>query len=186
MNKNLKLVLIAALSATFAASAHTTTNALVDSSGSAVRGGFNQCIEAQYNTDSAECGAVMDVEFNLGAHTLFDFNKSNLRAEGKAELNALAGKIKEGRDLGKIKSVVGVEVVGHTDGIGSQKYNQGLSERRAASVANYLVSLGVPANIISARGMGKLEPIATNKTAAGRQQNRRVNITVSGVAVDNK
>ncbi len=195
MNKNLKLILAAAVATTFAASAHNTPNALVDSQGNAVKGDFGQCIESVYNDTHADCGApakkveppkVHSVGFTLGAHALFDFDKSFLRPEGKAQLNELAAKIKQGRELGKIKNVTGVEVVGHTDSKGTVAYNQGLSERRAASVRNYLVSQGIDASLISARGEGELNPVATNKTEAGRQENRRVDVTVQGTAAVKK
>ncbi|MPV86081.1 OmpA family protein [Ostreibacterium oceani] len=187
MNKNLKLVLVAATAASFAASAHTTPNALVDSSGNVVKNSFGDCVEAVYNDERVECGGneappkMIEEVFTLGAHTLFDFDKSYLRAEGKAELETLASKIKEGKELGRIAKVSKVEVVGHTDSKGSVQYNQGLSERRAATVRNYLVQLGIPANMISAYGEGELNPVATNATEAGRQQNRRVEVKVQGV-----
>lgn len=192
MNKNLKLVLVAAMAASFAASAHNTPNALVDSSGAAVKGSFGQCIESVYNDAHVECGSeqkpeeIMSVDFSLGAHTLFDFNKSGLRPEGKAELDQLAMKIKQAKELGKIKTVTGISVVGHTDSKGSVAYNQGLSERRAATVRNYLVQKGLRPETISASGEGELNPVASNDTAEGRQQNRRVDIRVSGVASEKK
>ncbi len=187
MNKNLKLVLIAATVAGFAASAHTTTNALVDSSGAAVKNDFGQCVEAVYNEAKAECGAVqpkvVEVPFVIPANALFDTAKWNIRPQGRAQLANLAKQIKEATQLGKIKTVTGVKVVGHTDSRGSDAYNQGLSEKRAASVAQFLVSQGIPANIISAFGQGESNPVASNATKEGMQQNRRVNITVSGIQV---
>ncbi len=188
MNKNLKLALIAASAVTFAASAHNPTNALVDSSGSAVRNDFGQCVEVVDNAQLAECGAVQsaEVDFSLGAEALFKTAKANLLPAGKAALKTLASKIKKGEELGIIKTVTGVKVVGHTDSRGSVAYNQGLSERRAISVANYLVSLGIPADMISAFGEGESNPVATNATAAGRQLNRRVDVTVSGVSIKKK
>ncbi|MBS9778141.1 MAG: OmpA family protein [Gammaproteobacteria bacterium] len=184
MNKNLKTLLVAATVATFAASAHDSTNALVDSSGKAVRNSFGQCVEVTTNPSLAECGvkapAQTDVNFTIGAHTLFATAKADLRQAGMAELQALAEKI-NGKSVKGLKSISSVKVVGHTDSRGSVAYNQGLSERRAATVRNYLVQLGVPANMISAYGEGEMSPVATNDTAEGRQQNRRVNITVSGV-----
>lgn len=185
MNKNFKLALIAATTVSFTVSAHDISNALVDSQGHAVKGNFGQCIEVVDNDAHADCGAapkIEEVKFNLGAHTLFDYDKSALRPAGEAELKNLALKIKKGTELGKIKRVTGIRVTGHTDSRGSVAYNQGLSERRAASVRNYLVGLGVPAGIISANGEGKMNPVASNDTAAGRQQNRRVEVTVQGVA----
>lgn len=195
MNKNLKLILAATVATAFAVSAHDTPNALVDSQGNAVKGGFGQCIESEYNDVNRECGAapapvappkIHEMGFNLDAHTLFDYNKSNLRPAGKAALNGLASKIKQARELGKIKQVTGVTVVGHTDSRGSEAYNQALSERRAASVRNYLVQSGVNPSIINAYGEGESNPVASNKTDAGRQQNRRVNVTVQGIAIRKK
>jgi outer membrane protein OmpA-like peptidoglycan-associated protein len=76
-----------------------------------------------------------------------------------------------------------VAVEGHTDGVGSDEYNQELSEHRAQSVRDYFVQQGIPANAIEARGFGKSEPIASNDTAEGRQQNRRVELVLSGDAI---
>ena len=72
----------------------------------------------------------------------------------------------------------GATVVGHTDSIGTDEYNRKLSLRRADSVKNYLVSQGVPQIKIRAEGRGESEPVASNKTAGGRSQNRRVEVTV--------
>jgi outer membrane protein OmpA-like peptidoglycan-associated protein len=71
-----------------------------------------------------------------------------------------------------------VEVAGHTDSTGSEQYNQSLSERRAGSVASYLRSQGVISERLITVGMGELRPVADNTTAAGRQANRRVEITM--------
>jgi outer membrane protein OmpA-like peptidoglycan-associated protein len=71
-----------------------------------------------------------------------------------------------------------VEVAGHTDSTGSDAYNQGLSERRAASVGNYLRGRGVIADRLITVGMGESRPVADNATAMGRQANRRVEITM--------
>ena len=72
----------------------------------------------------------------------------------------------------------GIQIVGHTDSTGSLQLNQTLSNNRARSVANYLTTNGIAANRISAYGAGPNQPIADNKTAAGRQANRRVEITL--------
>ncbi|WP_233120024.1 OmpA family protein [Rappaport israeli] len=85
-----------------------------------------------------------------------------------SELNQRGAEVKE------------ITIVGHTDSVGSEKYNQGLSERRARSVGDYMLENGVPASLIKAYGQGESQPVATNKTAAGRAQNRRVEITVDG------
>ncbi|MCF6304727.1 MAG: OmpA family protein [Rhodobacteraceae bacterium] len=72
-----------------------------------------------------------------------------------------------------------IEVVGHTDSTGQAAYNQGLSERRAISVRSVLVNNGVSGNRIRAYGLGENQPVASNATANGRQQNRRVEIFIT-------
>ena len=67
-----------------------------------------------------------------------------------------------------------IEIEGHTDSMGSETYNQALSERRANTVKTYLVSLGIAAGRITTRGFGETQPVADNATAAGRAENRRV------------
>ena len=109
----------------------------------------------------------------LAADVLFDFDKSVLKSEGKAKLDDLATKV----------NAINLEVViaiGHTDSIGSDAYNQKLSVRRAESVKAYLVSKGVAPNRIYTEGKGEKQPVASNKTADGRQKNRRVEIEVIG------
>ena len=78
-----------------------------------------------------------------------------------------------------------VAVEGHTDSVGTDEYNLSLSERRAEAVREYFVQQGIPAASIEARGFGKTEPIATNDTPEGRQQNRRVELVLSGEAIGN-
>ena len=76
-----------------------------------------------------------------------------------------------------------VSIEGHTDSVGSDEYNQDLSERRAQSVRDYFVRGGIPAGTVDARGFGKAEPVASNETPEGRQQNRRVELVLSGDAI---
>jgi outer membrane protein OmpA-like peptidoglycan-associated protein len=76
-----------------------------------------------------------------------------------------------------------VAVEGHTDSVGSDQYNQDLSEHRAQAVRDYFVQQGIPSGAVEARGFGKSEPIASNDTAEGRQQNRRVELVLSGDAI---
>jgi outer membrane protein OmpA-like peptidoglycan-associated protein len=71
-----------------------------------------------------------------------------------------------------------VEVGGHTDSVGSEAYNQGLSERRADAVRDYLMSKGVKASRLTARGYGESRPVASNDTEEGRAENRRVELVV--------
>ena len=76
-----------------------------------------------------------------------------------------------------------LQIEGHTDSVGSDDFNQRLSEARAGSVRDYLAEEGVPASSITAQGFGKTQPVATNETAEGRQRNRRVEIVVNGDAI---
>jgi outer membrane protein OmpA-like peptidoglycan-associated protein len=78
-----------------------------------------------------------------------------------------------------------LQVEGHTDSVGTDEYNQNLSEHRAQAVRDYLVQQGISANTIGSRGLGKTQPIATNDTPEGRQQNRRVELVLSGDAIGN-
>jgi outer membrane protein OmpA-like peptidoglycan-associated protein len=78
-----------------------------------------------------------------------------------------------------------LQVEGHTDSVGTDEYNQNLSEHRAEAVRDYLVQQGIAANSVDARGFGKTQPIASNETAEGRQQNRRVELVLSGDAIGN-
>lgn len=76
-----------------------------------------------------------------------------------------------------VANVEKIKVVGHTDSVGSNEYNEDLSMRRAASVKQYLVKRGVPSSVVTIDGMGEEMPVASNDTAQGRAQNRRVEIT---------
>lgn len=107
------------------------------------------------------------------ADTFFDFDKSVLKAEGKAKLDDLIGKVK-GINLEVIIAV------GHTDATGSDAYNQKLSVKRAETVKAYLVSKGIQKNRVYTEGKGEKQPVADNKTSAGRSKNRRVEIEVVG------
>lgn len=107
------------------------------------------------------------------ADTFFDFDKYNLKPEGKAKLDDLVDKIK-GINLEVIIAV------GHTDNIGTYQYNLKLSERRANTVKEYLVSKGIEANRIYTEGKSYKDPIASNSTAEGRAKNRRTEIEVVG------
>lgn len=107
------------------------------------------------------------------ADTFFDFDKSVLKAEGKAKLDDLVGKVK-GINLEVIIAV------GHTDSVGADAYNQKLSVKRADAVKAYLVSKGIEKNRVYTEGKGEKQAVADNKTAAGRAKNRRVEIEVVG------
>ena len=104
---------------------------------------------------------------------LFAFNKYTLKPEARERLAKISGIILAYPDLR-------LDIEGHTDSIGSDEYNQKLSEERAATVRDYLVNSGVSINNVIARGLGKADPVADNSTAAGRKLNRRVDMVVSG------
>ncbi|MGF1525609.1 MAG: OmpA family protein [Candidatus Competibacterales bacterium] len=110
---------------------------------------------------------------SLGSDANFDFDRSDLRAEGQANIRQLVNEMQR-PDI----QVAAVEIVGHTDSVGTEAYNQALSERRARSAADFMASLGVPSAIIATDGRGELQPIASNATPEGRARNRRVDITV--------
>ncbi len=107
---------------------------------------------------------------------LFKTGSSDLGAPVREKLAKIAGIVSAYPSLK-------LNVEGHTDSVGSDEYNQRLSEKRAQAARDYLVSQGVPANSIMSRGFGKTTPIASNDTSQGRQQNRRVEIVVSGEAI---
>ena len=121
-------------------------------------------------------------KITVAADALFDFNKATLRPEGKAKLDELVGKAKA------IKLEV-ILVVGHTDRIGGDAYNQKLSEKRAAAVKEYLVAKGIEANRVYTEGKGEKQPVTGDKckgTAKSKalidclQPDRRVDIEVIG------
>ncbi len=107
------------------------------------------------------------------ADAFFDFDKAVLKGEGKAKLDDLVGKVK-GINLEVIIAV------GHTDSVGTDAYNQKLSVKRADAVKAYLVSKGIEKNRVYTEGKGEKQPVADNKTSAGRAKNRRVEIEVVG------
>jgi len=107
------------------------------------------------------------------ADAFFDFDKATLKPEAKAKMDDLVDKTKG----------IALEVViavGHTDSVGSNAYNQGLSTRRANAVKDYLVSKGIEKNRVYTEGKGENQPVADNKTKEGRAKNRRVEIEVVG------
>jgi outer membrane protein OmpA-like peptidoglycan-associated protein len=109
---------------------------------------------------------------------LFDTAKYTLRPAAREKLAKIAGILLAHPSLR-------LEVEGHTDIVGGDEYNQRLSEQRAATVRDYLVQNGISMNNVTAIGFGKTRPIASNDTPAGRQQNRRVELVVSGDEIGN-
>ena len=109
----------------------------------------------------------------LAADALFDFDKAVIKSDAKAKLDDLVAKLK----------AINLEVIiaiGHTDSVGSAAYNQKLSLKRAEAVKAYIISKGIEPNRVYTEGKGEKQPIADNKTKAGRSKNRRVEIEVVG------
>lgn len=109
----------------------------------------------------------------LDGDVLFDFDKSDLKPASGPVLDRAAQTVKSVWRNGSI-----VPVNGYTDGVGSDDYNNGLSERRAQAVAHALVKRGLPISVMRPRGFGKANPVASNNDSAGRARNRRVEIYV--------
>ncbi|SCY16088.1 MULTISPECIES: OmpA family protein [unclassified Pseudomonas] len=104
----------------------------------------------------------------------FEFNKATLTPADKDVLSTVATRLKQETSTAQLR------VTGHTDSVGSDAYNQKLSERRANSVVKYLVENGVPqASFVSVSGAGESQPVADNKTADGRAMNRRTEIKIN-------
>jgi len=111
------------------------------------------------------------IDVRLTSDILFDYNSADLRPESRSTLATLADNFRRYPD-----ELIDVE--GHTDSAGTDEYNQGLSERRAYSVGDYLIDQGVPASRVNAKGFGESQPKASNDTPEGRQLNRRVEIHI--------
>ena len=110
---------------------------------------------------------------------LFDTGKYNLRPAAREKLARISGIVLSHPGLK-------LEVEGHTDSVGSEELNQKLSEQRAAAVLTYLTGAGLPVASVTSKGFGKTMPVASNDSAAGRQQNRRVELVVSGEVIGTK
>lgn len=106
----------------------------------------------------------------LEANALFDFDRAVIKPAGRSQLRALAASLKS-------SNVDHVSITGHTDSMGSDEYNKGLSARRANAVKSYLAKQGIRMDIMSTSGMGESRPAASNDTAEGRAMNRRVEVT---------
>jgi OOP family OmpA-OmpF porin len=165
-----------------------------DSSGRNVMDSSGNCVRTsswKVEDMTVECGAeppevveevvvvpppppvVMYEKTTMSTSALFDFDSDVLKEEGKVALQALGDDIKS-----KSGKVVDIDIIGHTDSTGPEDYNQGLSERRAQSVADYIISEGIDASIIDVSGEGESNPIASNATREGRAENRRVDVNV--------
>ncbi len=131
-----------------------------------------QAAELESELENAEIeriGEGIRVTFDSGI--LFGFDSSTLQGAARTNLADLSRSLMEYPETD-------VLIVGHTDSTGSASYNQGLSERRAAAAAAYLIERGVPRNRIRTEGRGEFEPRASNEDATGQQLNRRVEVAI--------
>ena len=191
MNKTLKLVLAGVISVAATATSAQNVDNWVNSSGMNWKNGDGTlcwrdnnwtpataakgCDGALAAAAGGAASGVSQSKITLQADTLYDFNKSDLKPEGKATLDKIA------RDLSKIKLEV-IIAVGNTDSVGSDAYNMALGQRRAQSVKAYLTSKGVDGSRIYTESKGKSNPVASNATEEGRAKNRRTDIEVVGTA----
>jgi len=132
---------------------------------------LRQQLNSILETRETQRGLIVDIN-----DVLFDFNQYTLKSGAREKLAKVAGILLAYPGLK-------VQLEGHTDSVGSDEYNMKLSQQRADSVRTYVVSQGVPAETVTAVGLGKADPVATNDNAAGRQQNRRVDMVVSGAPI---
>lgn len=116
-------------------------------------------------------GEGINVTFNEDAGVYFDTNKSNVKGTSATTLDRLAGILKEYPDSN-------VLVEGHTDSAGSDEYNLNLSQQRAESVTNYLISQGIMGGRLTTKWYGEAQPKADNSTTEGKAQNRRVELAI--------
>jgi outer membrane protein OmpA-like peptidoglycan-associated protein len=145
---------------------------------------------AQLQAEKAELRTELLAQFNAVLQTtdtarglivnmsdvLFDTAKSTLRPLAREKLAKVAGIVSGHPGLR-------LDVEGYTDSVGGDDYNQQLSEQRGESVRGYLTDQGMAAGSVTSKGFGKTRPVASNDTAEGRQQNRRVEIVISGEVI---
>jgi outer membrane protein OmpA-like peptidoglycan-associated protein len=149
--------------------------------GAVVGGAAGMIIGHQMDKQAAELkqnipGAVVErvgegIQVTFDSGLLFDFDSDVVRSEARTNLRNLAASLDKypGSEL---------LIAGHTDSVGTDAYNVGLSERRAAAAAAYLASQGVDRSRVSSKGLGESEPVAPNESEAGRSKNRRVEVAI--------
>ena len=137
----------------------------------ALRANLLQQFNAIFATRDTARGLIVNL-----SDVLFDSGKSTLRAGTREKLAKLSGIVLAYPGLR-------LAIEGNTDSVGSDAMNQQLSEQRANSVRDYLANENIPAASMTSQGLGKTQPVATNDTAEGRQQNRRVELIVSGEVI---
>jgi len=143
----------------------------LDSDGDGVPDYMDKCpgTPAGAKVDAHGCEIAANVTINL-VNDEFDFDSAALKPEMQAALDGFASKVMTS------KGNESLSITGHTDSIGSEAYNQGLSERRAGAVAGYLAGKGIDAGMMRTQGAGESQPAADNGTREGRAKNRRVEI----------
>ena len=156
----------------------TVAGILIGAAVGGVAGGFignymdKQAAEIERDIEGAKVERVGEgIKITFSSGILFDVDKSDLKDPYKGELSQLANILNKYEDTN-------ILLAGHTDSTGSDEYNLELSRRRAESVANYLASQNVKRDRFSTEGYGKVDPIASNDTAEGRAQNRRVEVAI--------
>jgi outer membrane protein OmpA-like peptidoglycan-associated protein len=149
--------------------------------GAVVGGAAGMIIGHQMDKQAAELkqnipGAIVErvgegIQVTFDSGLLFDFDSDVVRPEARTNLRNLAASLDKypGSDL---------LIAGHTDSVGTDAYNLGLSERRASAAVAFLSSQGVDRSRMRARGLGETEPVAPNETEAGRSRNRRVEVAI--------
>jgi outer membrane protein OmpA-like peptidoglycan-associated protein len=131
-----------------------------------------QAKELQQNIPGATIQRVGEgIAVTFASGILFPFNSTEILPDGRTNLQQLASSLEKYPNSD-------ILIVGHTDSVGTDAYNNDLSQRRALAAQSYLQSLGVPATRLQATGKGESEPIQSNDTDAGRAQNRRVEIAI--------
>jgi len=140
----------------------------LDDDGDGVVNSKDKCPNTPAGTAVDNNGCTLEAEFKL-ENVNFEFDSARLTAGSTASLNGAVQILKRHSDLK-------VEIAGHTDSMGSEEYNMGLSQRRAQAVADYLIANGAKAGNITVKGYGESDPVADNGTKAGRAANRRVEL----------
>lgn len=131
-----------------------------------------QAEELREDLEGAEVERVGEgIKITFDSGLMFDVDSYTLRSATKTNLANLSTTLKKYENTN-------ILIEGHTDATGSDNYNQNLSEQRAQSVTSYLLAQGIPSSRLTSMGYGESQPIASNETNAGRQQNRRVEVAI--------
>jgi outer membrane protein OmpA-like peptidoglycan-associated protein len=142
-----------------------------ESDKASLRARLSQQLNSVLQTRDSARGLIVNM-----SDVLFDTGAFTLKSGAREKLSKVAGILLSYPGLS-------IEVDGHTDNVGTDEFNQNLSDQRAESVRAYLVEQGVLTGSVTAKGFGKTQPVGTNDTAEGRQINRRVELVVSGETI---